>query len=261
MKFLVLWNIELSLLSEAMVRAIARMPEYGDRPASSSGKVLTRYHVVGAHGGAWIYEVDSHEEFERLLAMAPVFNFARYDVRPLADMSEPTGPERADRAVRRRVVRRARRHRHLVVSERLRERRRELGLTQKEVVARLRRMGVTTTNKALSSLEHGAGLDVCKLPELARALDCTLTYLVGLTDRPDQLAARREHWPRHRSRSASQRGLNGMPPILGPASPSAAPSATQDHDEVLSDAVPARSTGRAHGLRRCADVYMLRISR
>jgi hypothetical protein len=75
-------------------------------------------------------------------------------------------------------------HRHLLVSERLRLRRRHLGLTQKEVVARLRRLGVETTNKALSSLEHGAGLDVCKLPELARALDCTLTYLVGLTSDP-----------------------------------------------------------------------------
>jgi transcriptional regulator with XRE-family HTH domain len=75
-------------------------------------------------------------------------------------------------------------HRHLLVSERLRLRRRQLGLTQKEVVARLRRLGVDTTNKSLSSLEHGAGLDVCKLPELARALDCTLTYLVGLSEDP-----------------------------------------------------------------------------
>ncbi len=75
-------------------------------------------------------------------------------------------------------------HRHLLVSERLRIRRRQLGLTQKEVVARLRRLGVDTTNKSLSSLEHGAGLDVCKLPELARALDCTLTYLVGLSADP-----------------------------------------------------------------------------
>ena len=80
-------------------------------------------------------------------------------------------------------------HRHLVVSERLRERRRNLGLTQKEVVSRLRRIGVETTNKALSSLEHGAGLDVAKLPELAAALDCTLTYLLGLTDDPGLLAA------------------------------------------------------------------------
>ncbi|MEO6509354.1 MAG: muconolactone Delta-isomerase family protein [Nocardioides sp.] len=86
MKFLVLWNLEQALLSDAMVRAIARMPEYG-RGLEEQGKVLMRYHVVGAHGGAWIYEVDSHEEFERLLATAPVFNFAKYDVRPLADMS------------------------------------------------------------------------------------------------------------------------------------------------------------------------------
>ena len=46
-------------------------------------------------------------------------------------------------------------HRHLLISERLRLRRRVLGLTQKEVVSRLRRIGVATTNKAVSSLEHG----------------------------------------------------------------------------------------------------------
>jgi muconolactone delta-isomerase len=62
------------------------MPEYGER-LQREGKVLARYHVVGSHGGAWIYEVDSHEEFERLLAVAPVFNFSRYTVHPLADMT------------------------------------------------------------------------------------------------------------------------------------------------------------------------------
>jgi muconolactone delta-isomerase len=86
MKFLVLWSIELSLVSDAVVRAIARMPEYG-AGLESQGKVRARYHVVGAHGGAWIYDVDSHEEFERVLAMSPVFNFAHYTVHPLADMA------------------------------------------------------------------------------------------------------------------------------------------------------------------------------
>ena len=86
-------------------------------------------------------------------------------------------------------------HRHLLVSERLRVRRRKLGLTQKEVVARLRRLGVDTTNKSLSSLEHGAGLDVCKLPELARALDCTLTYLVGLSADPLSWQPDEATWP------------------------------------------------------------------
>ena len=74
--------------------------------------------------------------------------------------------------------------RHLHVTQRLRHRRDELGLTQKQVVTRLGRCGLQTTNRALSSLEHGTGLDIAKLPELAAALDCTVTYLLGLTDDP-----------------------------------------------------------------------------
>ena len=119
-------------------------------------------------------------------------------------------------------------HRHLLISGRLRQRRRELGLTQKEVVARLRRIGVLTTNKALSSLEHGAGLDVCKLPEIARALDCSLTYLVGLTDDPGSWEPDFEHWPGHRptrqtrpdtadlSTQSSSDQVAQLPRILGP---------------------------------------------
>ncbi len=85
-KFLVLWRMELSLLSREMAQAVGKMADYGAE-LEASGKVLSRYHVVGAHGGAWTYEVDSHEEFERLLARSPVFNFARYEVYPLAEMS------------------------------------------------------------------------------------------------------------------------------------------------------------------------------
>jgi transcriptional regulator with XRE-family HTH domain len=111
-------------------------------------------------------------------------------------------------------------HRHLLISERLRTRRRDLGLTQKEVVARLRRIGVATTNKALSSLEHGAGLDVCKLPELARALDCSLTYLVGLNDDPASWEPDFESWPGRRpSRERTTRLVSAgrkMPPGTGP---------------------------------------------
>ena len=88
MKFLVLWQIELSLLSRELAAAVARMPEYGE-PLSRAGTVLARYHVVGAHGGAWIYDVGSHEELERLLGLAPVYNFARYTIYPLADMTPP----------------------------------------------------------------------------------------------------------------------------------------------------------------------------
>ena len=85
MKFLVLWRMELNLLSREMAQAVARMAEYGTK-LEAEGKVTDRYHVVGAHGGAWIYEVISHEEFERMLARAPIFNFARYDIYPLAEM-------------------------------------------------------------------------------------------------------------------------------------------------------------------------------
>lgn len=126
--------------------------------------------------------------------------------------------------------------RHHLISERLRERRRTLGLTQKEVVARLRRIGVATTAKALSALEHGAGLDVAKLPEIARALECSLTYLVGLTDDPRSWEPDFEHWPGRRPAAATpppsaraaprvaggpphplpDRGQRSCPPILGP---------------------------------------------
>lgn len=74
--------------------------------------------------------------------------------------------------------------RQLLITQRLRHRRVELGLTQKQIVTRLARAGIHTTNRAVSSMEHGAGIDIAKLPELARVLDCTITYLVGLTDDP-----------------------------------------------------------------------------
>jgi muconolactone delta-isomerase len=87
-KFLVLWQLEQGLLSQQMAKAVVRMPEYGEELVSQ-GKVVAKYHVVGSHGGAWIYDVESHEELELLLAKAPVFNFARYDIRPLAEMAAP----------------------------------------------------------------------------------------------------------------------------------------------------------------------------
>jgi transcriptional regulator with XRE-family HTH domain len=68
----------------------------------------------------------------------------------------------------------------------LAERRRMLGLTQQDVVDRLAGMGVASTNRSMSAMEHGQGLDVGRLPELATALECTVTYLLGLTMDPDR---------------------------------------------------------------------------
>jgi hypothetical protein len=76
------------------------------------------------------------------------------------------------------------RERHWVCAQRIRERRLALGLTQREVVARLEHRGNSTTNRALSSMENGRGLDLGLLPELADALRCTVTYLLGLTNDP-----------------------------------------------------------------------------
>ena len=73
MKFLVLWHFDISRLSPEVIRAITQQPEYGAR-LEKEGKLECRYHVVGSHGGAWIYNVESNEELDRLLATSPVYN-------------------------------------------------------------------------------------------------------------------------------------------------------------------------------------------
>ncbi len=90
MKFLVIWELELARLTTEVARAVMRMPDYGKKVAEQ-GKLTNRYHMVGKHGGAWIFDVDSNEELERLLAMSPVYNFTHYAVYPLADMDTPSG--------------------------------------------------------------------------------------------------------------------------------------------------------------------------
>lgn len=67
------------------------MPRYA-KPLEQRGAVLAPYHLVGRHGGAWIYEIDSNEELERLLATSPVYNFARYEIHPLAEMPDLETP-------------------------------------------------------------------------------------------------------------------------------------------------------------------------
>ncbi len=88
MKFLVLWHFDVGRLSPEVIRAITQQPEYGTR-LEKEGKLECRYHVVGSHGGAWIYKVESNEELDRLLAASPVYNYASYQVLPLAEMQYP----------------------------------------------------------------------------------------------------------------------------------------------------------------------------
>ena len=89
MKFLVLWSLEIKLLSSEMVKAVLRQQDHSKK-LEAEGKLEKRYHIVGRHGGAWIYNVSSNEELDRLLASSPVFNFAHYEVYPLAEMSDQT---------------------------------------------------------------------------------------------------------------------------------------------------------------------------
>jgi len=86
------------------------------------------------------------------------------------------------------------RERHWVCAQRMRERRLSLRLTQREVVGRLQGRGNQTTNRALSAMENGRGLDLGLLPELAESLDCTVTYLLGLAVDPHSW--RPDHWMR-----------------------------------------------------------------
>jgi len=76
------------------------------------------------------------------------------------------------------------RERHWTCARQLRERRRQLGLTQVDVVDRLRRRGTELTNRTLSAMENGRGLDLGILPDLAAVLDCSITFLLGLAADP-----------------------------------------------------------------------------
>ncbi len=87
MKFLVLWSLEIKLLSSAMMKAVLQQQDYAKK-LETDGKLEKRYHVVGRHGGAWIFNVASNEELDRLLAASPVFNFAHFEVHPLAEMTD-----------------------------------------------------------------------------------------------------------------------------------------------------------------------------
>ncbi len=86
-KFLVIWSLQPDGLRQDLTQAVLRMPEYA-KDLRNRKKLDVRYHIVGGHGGAWIYDVDNNEELDRLLAMSPVYNFATYTVYALAKMDD-----------------------------------------------------------------------------------------------------------------------------------------------------------------------------
>lgn len=76
-----------------------------------------------------------------------------------------------------------------LVSWRARERRKSLSLSQHEVALKMGAEGVDISDATYSRIEIGKNelvKDVNTLIALSRALDCTVTYLVGLTSRYDK---------------------------------------------------------------------------
>lgn len=125
--------------------------------------------------------------------------------------------------------------RNLTCAIRIRERRRQLGLTQAEVVDRVTGHGSLLSIQALSAVENGRRLAVGRLPDLAGALECTVSYLLGLTAdpyrwEPDDTRAPAASAPRTApaARTAPDVGPGPAAPprrswILGPDVPDAAP--------------------------------------
>ncbi|MGQ0466358.1 MAG: helix-turn-helix domain-containing protein [Sporichthyaceae bacterium] len=111
------------------------------------------------------------------------------------------------------------RQRHWICALQIAERRRSLGLTQQDVVDRLAEFNVSATNRTLSAMEHGQGIDVGRLPEMAMALNCTVTFLLGLTEDPlswvpDAVAQEGSTGGRHSPVAVPQVTANSRPNLM-----------------------------------------------
>ena len=90
MKFLVLWELQSGIRGSLpeVAKMLTSLRAYA-RELHEQSKLEQYYHVVGKHGGAWIFVVGSNEELEILLAKMPVYNFAAYTIYPLSEMKAP----------------------------------------------------------------------------------------------------------------------------------------------------------------------------
>ena len=70
MKFLVIWQLGLALLSPYAASAVARMPAYA-KPLEQTGAI----HGAQAAPDA---RLAANEELERLIALMPVYNFRAF---------------------------------------------------------------------------------------------------------------------------------------------------------------------------------------
>jgi muconolactone delta-isomerase len=89
-KFLVLWNLQAGIRASLpeVAKMLSDLRDYAKK-LGEQGKLEHYYHVVGKHGGAWIFNVESNEELDILLARMSVYNFASYEIYPLSEMKPP----------------------------------------------------------------------------------------------------------------------------------------------------------------------------
>ena len=106
--------------------------------------------------------------------------------------------------------------RNLTCAIRIRERRRQLGLTQAELVDRVNGYGSRLSSQALSAIENGRRLAVGRLPDLAAALQCTVSYLLGLTADPDRWEPDDTGPPARRPRPVTNGPVTNGPVTNGP---------------------------------------------
>lgn len=87
MKFLILWSFQdtIRLNLPEVAKLISGLQDYA-KELHGQGKLEHYYHVIGGHGGAWIFDVESNDELDVLLAKMPVYNFAKFKVYPLSEM-------------------------------------------------------------------------------------------------------------------------------------------------------------------------------
>ncbi|MEM2856876.1 MAG: muconolactone Delta-isomerase family protein [Candidatus Nitrosocaldaceae archaeon] len=85
MKFLVIWSFRVTSITSDVIKNIFSLREYA-KSLKEKGKLEMYYHIVGKHGGAWIFNVESNEELENLIAAMPVYNLVEYEIYPLTEM-------------------------------------------------------------------------------------------------------------------------------------------------------------------------------
>lgn len=87
MKFLVFWTLHEAIVKSNtdLAKVIFDLQDYAKK-LRGSGNLDRYYHVIGKHGGVWIFDVKSNEELDSMIARMPIYNYASYDVYPLTEM-------------------------------------------------------------------------------------------------------------------------------------------------------------------------------